>query len=50
MSEIIEEYGEFIIETISGILLIGIFSVFFLGTPMDGMIQKFITSVMGGGS
>ena len=49
MQEIFEEYGEFIIETISGVLLLGILALFFLGTPMNTMIQKFITSVLGGG-
>lgn len=49
MQEIFEEYGEFIIEAISGMLLLGILALFFLGTPMVIMIQKFITSVLGGG-
>ena len=49
MQEIFEEYGEFIIEAISGMLLLGILAFFFLGTPMNTMIQKFITSVLGGG-
>ena len=49
MQEIFEEYGEFIIEAISGVLLLGILALFFLGTPMNTMIQKFITSVLGGG-
>ena len=46
MQEIFEEYGEFIIEAISGVLLLGILALFFLGTPMVIMIQKFITSVL----
>jgi len=49
MQEIFEEYGEFIIEAISGVLLLGILALFFLGTPMNTMIQKFITSALGGG-
>ena len=49
MQEIFEEYGEFIIEAISGMLLLGIIAIFFLGTPMTAMIQKFVTSVLGGG-
>lgn len=49
MQEIFEEYGEFIIEAISGVLLLGILALFFLGTPMNTMIQRFITSVLGGG-
>jgi hypothetical protein len=49
MQEIFEEYGEFIIEAISGVLLLGILALFFLGMPMDTMIQKFITSLLGGG-
>ena len=49
MQEIFEEYGEFIIEAISGMLILGILALFFLGTPMVIMIQKFITSVLGGG-
>ncbi|WP_197035811.1 hypothetical protein [Lachnoclostridium phytofermentans] len=49
MQEIFEEYGEFIIEVISGVLLLGILALFLLGTPMITMIQKFITSVLGGG-
>jgi len=49
MQEIFEEYGEFIIEAISGVLLLGILALFFFGTPMNTMIQKFITSVLGGG-
>lgn len=37
------------IEAISGVLLLGILALFFFGTPMNTMIQKFITSVLGGG-
>ena len=33
MQEIIEEYGEFIIEAVSGVLLLGILVYFFLGSP-----------------
>lgn len=49
MQEIFEEYGEFVIEAISGCLLIGILAFFFQGSPMAEMIQKFIISVLGGG-
>ncbi len=49
MQEIFEEYGEFVIEVISGVLLLGILSYIFLALPMLTMIQKFITSVLGGG-
>lgn len=49
MQEIFEEYGEFIIEAISGALFLGILAYFFLGLPMASLIQKFITSVFGGG-
>lgn len=33
MKEIFEEYGEFIIEAVSGGLFLGILVYFFLGTP-----------------
>lgn len=48
MQEIFEEYGEFVIEAISGILFLNIVAYFFLSTPMATIIQKFITSVIGG--
>lgn len=50
MQEIMEEYGEFIIEMVSGALLLGIIGACFLGTPMTTMVYRFITSVMGGGA
>lgn len=49
MQEIVEEYGEFIIEAVSGVLLLGILVYFFFGSPMTSLIQKFIISVLGGG-
>lgn len=48
MQEIFEEYGEFVIEAISGILFLSIAAYCFLGTPMTTIVQKFITSVIGG--
>jgi hypothetical protein len=48
MQEIFEEYGEFVIEAISGILFLGIIAYFFLSTPMASMIQKFTLSILGG--
>lgn len=48
MHEIFEEYGEFVIEAISGIMFLRISAYFFLGTPMTTIIQKFITSIIGG--
>jgi len=49
MKEIVEEYGEFVIEAISGVILLGIIAILFFGTPMTALIQKFIMSVLGGG-
>ena len=48
MKEIFEEYGEFVIEAVSGGLFLGILAYFFLGTPMTTLIHLFITSVLGG--
>lgn len=48
MQEIFEEYGEFVVEAISGVLFLSIATYFFLGTPMATIVQKFITSVIGG--
>ena len=50
MKEIFEEYGEFIIEAVSGGLFLGILVYLFLGTPMTTLIHLFITSVLGGGA
>ena len=50
MKEIFEEYGEFIIETVSGVLFLGILAYYFLGTPLTTLIHRFITSVLGGGA
>ncbi|MDD3414816.1 MAG: hypothetical protein PHY47_12550 [Lachnospiraceae bacterium] len=50
MKEIFEEYGEFVIEAVSGGLFLGILAYFFLGTPMTSLIQLFIISVLGGGA
>ncbi|WP_313181475.1 hypothetical protein [Lacrimispora sp.] len=50
MKEIFEEYGEFVIEAVSGGLFLGILAYFFLGTPMMSLIQLFIVSVLGGGA
>ena len=50
MKEIFEEYGEFIIEAVSGGLFLGILVYFFLGTPMTTLIYLFITRVLGGGA
>ena len=50
MKEIFEEYGEFIIETVSAGLFLGMLAYFFLGTPMTTLIHLFITSVLGGGA
>jgi len=49
MQEIFEEYGEFVIEAISGMLFLGILVYFYLGSPMTSLIYEFITSVLGGG-
>lgn len=49
MQELFEEYGEFVIEAISGILLLGILGYFFMGSPLNTLLQKFIISVLGGG-
>ncbi len=49
MQEIFEEYGEFVIEAVGGVLLLGIATYYFLGPPMSIVIQRFITSVFGGG-
>lgn len=50
MKEIFEEYGEFIMEAISGGLFIGILVYFFLDSPITTLIHSFISSVIGGGS
>ncbi|SHM29886.1 hypothetical protein SAMN02746066_01468 [Anaerosporobacter mobilis DSM 15930] len=50
MKEIFEEYGEFVIEAVSGGLFLGILAYFFLGSPMTTLIHLFITSVLGGGA
>ena len=50
MKEIFEEYGEFVVEAVSGALLLGILSYFFLGSPMTTLIHSFIISVLGGGA
>lgn len=50
MKEIVEEYGEFIIEAVSGGLFLGILTYFFLGSPMATLIHLFITSLLGGGA
>ena len=49
MKEIFEEYGEFVVEAISGGLFIGILAYFFFGAHMTTLIHSFITSVLGGG-
>ena len=48
MKEIFEEYGEFVVEAVSGGLLLGILAYFFLGSPITELIHLFITSVLGG--
>lgn len=50
MKEIFEEYGEFVVEAISGGLFLGILAYLFLGSPMTAMIHSFLTSVLGGGA
>ena len=50
MKEIIEEYGEVVVEAVSGALLLGILAYFFLGSPMTTLIHSFIISVLGGGA
>jgi hypothetical protein len=50
MKEIFEEYGEFVIEAVSGGLFLGILAYFFFGTPMITLIHLFITSALGGGA
>lgn len=50
MKEIFEEYGEFVIEAVSGGLFLGILAYFFLSTPMTTLIHLFVTSVLGGGA
>jgi FtsH-binding integral membrane protein len=50
MKEIFEEYGEFVIEAVSGGLFLGILAYFFLGSPMTTLLYSFITSVLGGGA
>ena len=45
MKEFFEEYGEFVVEAVSGALLLGILAYFFLGSPMTTLIHSFIISV-----
>lgn len=49
MQELFEEYGTFVIEAVSGMLLLGILGSFFMGTPFNTLIQRFIVSALGGG-
>ena len=49
MTEIFEEYGEFVVEAVSGGITIGIMAYLFLGSQMTALIHSFITSVLGGG-
>lgn len=49
MQELFEEYGTFVIEAISGMLLIGILGYVFLGSPLVTLIQRFLVSALGGG-
>ncbi|WP_181899199.1 hypothetical protein [Lachnotalea glycerini] len=49
MQEIFEEYGEFVMEGISGVLLLWLLVYFFQGLPMTSMIHNYVLSVLGGG-
>lgn len=49
MQELFEEYGGFVTEAISGMLLLGILGYFYIGSPLNTLLQKFIISVLGGG-
>lgn len=50
MKEIFEEYGEFVVEAISGGLFLVILVYLFLGSPINALIHSFLTSVLGGGA
>ena len=49
MQELFEEYGTFVIEAVSGILLLGILGYVFLDEPLVTLIQRFLVSALGGG-
>ncbi len=49
MQELFEEYGTFIIEAVSGMLLLFLLSYFFLGSPLQTLIGRFLISALGGG-
>lgn len=47
MREIFEEYGDFIVEVIGSFLFLIVLGNFFLGSPMEGLIARFIESAIG---
>lgn len=49
MQELFEEYGTFVIEAVSGILLLGTLGYVFLGELLVTLIQRFLVSALGGG-
>jgi hypothetical protein len=48
MQELFEEYGTFVIEAVSGMLLLFLLGYVFLGSPMGTLIQRFLVSTLGG--
>ena len=48
MNSILEEYGTFILEVIGGMLFLSLAVAFYLQNPLGGMVQTFVTSVVGG--
>lgn len=48
MNIILEEYGTFILEVIGGVMFLGLAVAFFLHSPMQGMVETFTASVVGG--
>ena len=49
MQELFEEYGTFVMEAVSGMLLIFLLGYVFLGEPLVTLIQRFLVSALGGG-
>lgn len=47
MQEIFEEYGDFIVEAVGGILFLLVICGFFLGSPLKELITDFAAGAVG---
>ncbi len=47
MKEILQEYGELILEISGGMFLLGILASLFLGSPFTGFLEQYIHCVVG---